>query len=67
MPNQNLRLAQSQNNGPVKVVEWLPGAFGGSGGWRIEGRAELLSREHFSGNYRFVEDAEWRRKPQSSS
>jgi hypothetical protein len=65
--NPNLRLAQSQNNGPVKLVEWLPWAHDGRGGWRIQGRAEILSLEHFVGNYKFVEDAEWRRKSRSTS
>lgn len=47
---------QSQNGGPTKLAEWIPEAFGGEGGWRVQGRPEVMSRGHFLGNYKFVDD-----------
>ena len=58
---QQAHLVESQNGGQPKVAYFVAEAFDGDGGWRIEGRRDLLTRDHFSGNYKFVKDHKKRR------
>lgn len=53
---QQAHLVESVNGGQPKVAVFIPEAFDGDGGWRVEGRRDLLGRGHFSGNYKFVKD-----------
>jgi hypothetical protein len=53
---QHSKWVKSQNGGQPKLAEWIPAAFDGDGGWRVEGRSELIDRERFVGNYKFVEE-----------
>ena len=52
MNKGNLRLVQSQNGGEMKVAEWVPE----KDAWRIQGRAELIDRERFAGNYKIIKE-----------
>jgi len=51
-------LVESQNGGRPKVAYFVAEAFDGDGGWRLEGRRDLLTRGQFSGNYKLVKDKE---------
>lgn len=55
---QQAQLVESQNGGQPKVAYFVAEAFDGDGGWRIEGRRDLLTRAQFSGNYKPVKDNE---------
>lgn len=55
---QHAHLVESQNGGQPKVAVWVADAFDGDGGWRLEGRRDLLTRGQFSGNYKLVKDRE---------
>jgi hypothetical protein len=48
----NIRLVVSRNGGPIKVAEWVPERDS----WRIEGRADLIDRERFAGNYKVLKE-----------
>ena len=58
MSLQHAHLVESQNGGQTKVAYFVAEAFDGDGGWRLEGRRDLLTRAHFSGNYKLVKDRE---------
>lgn len=49
-------LVESQNGGHPKIAVFVAEAFDGDGGWRVEGRRDLLTRGQFSGNYKLVKD-----------
>lgn len=55
---QQARMVESVNGGAPKVAYFVAEAFGGDGGWRVEGRRDMLTRDQFSGNYQFVKDNE---------
>lgn len=56
MSLQHAHLCESQNGGSPKLAIYVAEAFEGEGGWRVEGKQDLLTRGQFSGNYKLVKD-----------